>query len=124
MRTVLELYLFDKAWNKIGAVRANELLKTHDAILQEEQQKTSIMDNWLRNMRFHLLLASFAGNRYMAQQLEKNLMTCARASTQYFLGRKLEAGRKDLHLPLINAIQNGSKEEAVRILAADIRQLL
>lgn len=124
MRTVLELYLFDKAWPKIGAVRSNELMEMHTSILSEEKQKTSVMDNWLRNMRFHLLLASYAGNHYMSQQLEKNLMTCARASTQYFLGRKATPVRMDLHLPLINAIQTGNKEEAVRILSSDIRQLL
>lgn len=124
LRLAIETFLLNKAFPALGLAQVEQLEALHAHNLAEEQVRTTVQDHWRRNMAFHQLLASFGGNELMARELERVLASCARAATQYFLGRRKAADPEDLHGPLIHALRAGDRERAQQLLQKDIAQVL
>lgn len=124
LRWALESFLLDKSFCLIDEDALARLEKIHLDNLKEERHLQCVQDNWRRNMRFHLMLASFARNRRMELELARALKDCARASTQYFLGRSGKEPYEDIHGPLIESIRQGRAEQAKGLLKQDVMQLL
>lgn len=124
LRWALESFLLDKSFPFIDEDALSRLEKIHLDNLEEERHLQCVQDNWRRNMRFHLMLASFARNRRMEMELARALKDCARASTQYFLGRRSKEAYRDIHGPLIESLRVGRAEQAKTLLKQDVMQLL
>ncbi|MDD4105501.1 MAG: GntR family transcriptional regulator [Clostridiales bacterium] len=124
LRRVLELHLLNASFDHLTQEDIAALQTVHLDNQKEEALKTRVQDHWERNMRFHLTLAEMGGNGRMKDTLEKTLLDCARASTQYFLGSRNHQTQDDLHGPLLDALLSKDKPRALSILEKDIRALI
>ncbi|NLB91176.1 MAG: GntR family transcriptional regulator, partial [Clostridiales bacterium] len=68
-RDALEPFLLEKAWPKMEEAQINQLVEHYQWSKKDELIHTTIQDNWYRNISFHMLLASFAGNDYLLEAL-------------------------------------------------------
>ena len=124
LRRVLELHLLSAAFDRMTEEDIAALEEVHLNNRKEEALKTRVQDHWERNMRFHLKLAEMGGNSRMKDTLDKTLLDCARASTQYFLGSRNHHTQDDLHGPLLDALAEKDKPRALALLDQDIRTLI
>ena len=87
------------------------------------------MDNWQRNMTFHLTLASYARNQTMYVHLEQVLRRLAGATTQHFSGYESddpvlkERSSSTRHFELVEACKNQDLPLTKEILEADINTI-
>lgn len=129
MRTVLELYMFEKAFIGLSDQDLAELDALNQYTLQDAEIRSSPMDNWQRNMTFHLTLASYAGNQTMFVHLEQVLRRLAGATTQHFSGYESdnpvlrERSSSTRHFKLVEACKNQDLLLAKEILEADINTI-
>ncbi|MDD3335532.1 MAG: GntR family transcriptional regulator [Eubacteriales bacterium] len=124
-RYALEPFLLEKAWSGIGEVQIAQLQHHQEASKRDELVNTSIQDNWRRNIEFHMLLGSFAGNDYLLDALHRVLKTCARAANQYFLNvRGIPQGDDDIHDQIFAAIVGRDFDKALTALKEDLRQII
>ena len=84
-RQALELFMFDKAWPALGESELEQLKECNHEMRKAETPELPGAARWETNVRFHLLLASFANNQYMLRLLKDTLRVNSRAATQYFL---------------------------------------
>lgn len=129
-RRALEVFMLIKSFAILTDEMIDELEALSLAHLEDSRIRTSPMDNWQRNMKFHLRLASFAGNKIMYNLLETTLRMLTRATTQYFLHmpddsnpltRERSSGSR--HFQLIKACRDRDLYTATRILEKDIEDL-
>lgn len=129
MRTVLELYMLEKGFPSLTSDGIEELGALNELNLKKMEVNNSPMDNWQRNMEFHLKLVSYAQNVTMYSHLEQVLRRLARATTQHFSGyedddpvlKERSSGRR--HIGLVEAFRNQDLASAKRILVEDINTI-
>lgn len=129
-RRSLEVFMLKKSFARLTDEIIDELEAMTLANLKDARIRTSPMDNWQRNMKFHLRLASFAENKIMYNLLENTLRMLTRATTQYFLDipgdsnpLTMERSSGSRHFELIKACRNRDLYSATRILEKDIDDL-
>ena len=128
-RSALELYMLEKSFAYLTTEVLDGLEDMVRKNREEAQIKRSPMDNWQRNMAFHLRLDSLAGNQSMYELLEQVLRKLTRATTQYFsdydsdnpLLRERTSGAR--HFELIQACRDRDLVHAKRVLEIDINEL-
>jgi DNA-binding GntR family transcriptional regulator len=128
-RMALEVFMLEKSFAMLGEAAISELEELILANREDAQIRRSPMDNWQRNMRFHLRLASFAGNKVMYELLEKVLRKLVRATTQHFRGydannpllRERTSGAR--HFELVQACRERDLVLAKRVLEIDVNEL-
>lgn len=128
-RRALEVFMLTKSFAILTDDMIDKLEALSLANLEDSRIRTSPMDNWQRNMQFHLRLASFAENRIMYHLLEQTLRMLTRATTQYFLHpddsnplvRERSSGSR--HFQLIKACRDRDLYTATRVLEEDIEDL-
>lgn len=124
-RYALEPFLLEKAWDSIGELQIKQLRHNRQQCKEEEIIHTSIQDNWRRNIEFHLLLSSFAGNEYLQDALNKVLRACARATSQYYLTvRGIPKGDEDFHDKILCGLENHDFEQTMSALKADLQEIV
>ena len=129
-RRALEVFMLEKSFARLADEMIDELDALSLAHLEDARIHTSPMDNWQRNMKFHLRLASFAQNKIMYNLLESTLRMLTRATTQYFMhipGESnpltMERSSGSRHFGLIKACRTRDLYSAKRILERDIDDL-
>lgn len=124
-RWALEPFLMERAWPVLDAGKIERLEDHLRDSKKAELTETSIGANWMRNIQFHTLLASFAENEYLQSALERVLRNCARAATQYYLHiRGIPQGEADKHDAIVSAIARGDRDGALNTLREDIREMI
>lgn len=124
-RFALEPFMLEKAWPQMREEQITQLTMHLRQSKETELKDTSIHENWMRNIRFHMLLASFAENEYLLSSLEHVLKSCARAAAQYYLHtRGIPQGEADLHDAIVNAITRRDYQAAMETLKQDMRQII
>lgn len=122
-RLLLELYLLEKGFPALTQEKLQELDECN-ALTQKASETDGFIKDWYNNIDFHLLLASFAENKYLSAMLRNLLRSCTRTSTKYYSSSTLEDYEPGLHTKIITACRKGDLEEAKKYLAKDIQQLL
>ena len=129
MRAVLELYMLAKGFSGLTDKELGELDALNQFTLQDAVIRSSPMDNWQRNMTFHLKLASYVQNQTMYAHLEQILRRLARATTQHFSGYESdnpilkERSSSTRHFELVEACRKQDLPLAKEILEADINTI-
>ena len=122
-RLLLELHLLEKGFSSITDERVQQL--TDICALNTQNAKTNgFIQIWYDNIDFHLLLASFAENRFLSSMLRNLLRSCTRTSTQYYSSSTSEGYEPGLHDKIIDACARRDLEAAKKFLTQDIDQLL
>jgi len=128
-RNVLELYMLEKGFPSLTEDGIEELEALNELNLKDIEVYSSPLDNWQRNMKFHLKLASYAQNMTMYSHLEQVLQRLARATTQHFGGYDQddpvlkERSSSRCHIDLVEAFRNKDLATAKGILKADINTI-
>lgn len=128
-RNVLELYMLEKGFPSLTEDGIEELEALNELNLKDIEVYSSPLDNWQRNMKFHLKLASYAQNMTMYSHLEQVLQRLARATTQHFGGYDQddpvlkERSSSRCHIDLVEAFRNKDLATAKGILKADINTM-
>lgn len=128
-RLALELFLLEKSFTSFTDEVFAELELLIEKHHQEAQEKPTPLDNWQRNMTFHLHLAGLSGNNEMYALLERVLRKLTRATTQYFNAAEYdhpllkERSSSLRHIELVDACRKGDLAYAKRILEVDIASL-
>lgn len=128
-RLALEMYLLEKSFTLFTEEALEELDELNHSNREEGRIKSTPMDNWQRNMAFHLKLASYAQNNVMYDLLRQVLRKLTRATTQHFSG--LDSGNPLMkerasgsrHFELVNACKDRDLVYAKRVLEIDINAL-
>jgi len=120
-RMILEVGFMNRHWNMI-----NE--KDIEALVQVTQkpEECDVYYHWDHNSRFHLRLMQCYGDDYALKKLEEAL----RDQQPAFVRERLELWRKPafserplIHEEIIDAIREGRKLLACKLLEADIRTM-
>ena len=121
-RLLLELYLLEKSFSALTDEKVRQLA---DACEQHTKnaEANSFIQIWYDNIDFHLLLASFAENKFLASMLRKLLRSCTRTSTEYYTNTTSEHYEPGLHVKVIDACVRRDLEDAKKFLTRDINQL-
>lgn len=128
-REALELYMLEKSFSLLGEEEIEALEKLNQTNLKEAETKCSPMDNWQRNMKFHLTLAALSHNKVLYSLLEQVLKKLTRATTQHFAGLEPDnpLSKEEIkgtgHFDLISAFKERNLDDAKAILKKDIRVL-
>lgn len=128
-RNVLELYMLEKGFPSLTEDGIEELEALNELNLKDIEVYSSPLDNWQRNMKFHLKLASYAQNMTMYSHLEQVLQRLTRATTQHFGGYDQddpvlkERSSSRCHIDLVEAFRNKDLATAKGILEADINTI-
>ncbi len=124
IRIILETgglnYYFDK-------ITADDIANLRALLSEKREEEISLLSHWERNTHFHLSLAECYGNAVLVSKLKSCFSTMTRAYTQYQFKRHNKAsfkGEGTNHRALLAAIEKGSKDEALSILAADINDFV
>lgn len=122
-RLLLELYLLEKGFLTLTDEKVQQL---GDACEQctKNAEVNSFIQIWYDNIDFHLLLASFAENKFLSSMLRKLLRSCTRTSTEYYTNTTSEHYEPGLHVKVIDACARRDLEAAKQFLTRDINQLL
>lgn len=124
-RFALEPFMLEKAWPQMREEQLMLLTQHLHESKETELKDTSIRENWMRNIRFHMLLASFAQNEYLLSSLEHVLKSCARAAAQYYLHtRGIPQGEADFHDLMVDAIVRRDYQTALDTLKQDMQQII
>ena len=124
-RFALEPFMLEKAWPLLQAEQMMQLTQHLRQCKETELKNTSIRENWIRNIQFHTMLASFAQNEYLLSSLEYVLRSCARAAAQYYLHtRGIPQGEADYHDAIVEAIVQHDLQTAQAMLKQDIQQII
>lgn len=126
-RISLELYLLERSFTSLTDGKIAELDALNQAHIEDAGVRSAPMDNWQRNMEFHLRLASLARNKVMYDLLEQVLRKLTRATTQHFMGYEngdlAERSSSSRHVELVRACEGSDLRHAKRILETDINAL-
>lgn len=128
-RQALEIYLLEKSFPRLTPEVIVQLEQLNQSNLEASAIHKAPMDNWKRNMTFHLQLASYAQNQVLYDLLEQVLRKLTRATTQHFSGYEREnpllkersSGAR--HFEFVEACKNRDLDYAKRVLETDIDAL-
>lgn len=128
-RQALEIYLLEKSFQRLTDEAIAELEHLNRVNLEAAATHKTPMDNWQRNMTFHLQLASYAQNQVLYELLEQVLRKLTRATTQHFSGydrdnpllKERTSGAR--HFEFVDACKNRDLAYAKRVLEVDIDAL-
>jgi len=124
MRYIIEITGLQKVIADMGDDILASISDLNKEIEQSRAGKTITIDeHWEYNIRFHLLINSFAGNSYMHQVLKDTLKLIRRAYVQLYSEKAHDLYiSKDLgrHLEIEKALREGKYENALDILKEDI----
>ena len=121
-RSAIELYLFEKSYPSIGETEIKLLEDAENNCMEYDADTDTPAVLWGKNVRFHLLLASFAKNEYMQGLLNDALRLNARASAMYFEYEK-KSDRVSVHKLFIEALKNKELEKAKQLLLEDAKSM-
>lgn len=121
-RSAIELYLFEKSFPSIGETEIKLLEEAENICMEYDADIDTPAVLWGKNVRFHLLLASFAKNEYMQGLLNDALRLNARASAMYFEYEK-KSDRVSVHKLFIEALKNKDLERAKQLLLEDAKSM-
>ncbi len=115
------------------AALTDDILAELDALNQANRKASEShsepMDNWQRNMAFHLKLASYSQNKVMYELLHQVLRKLTRATTQHFSGSNndnpliKERSSGVRHFELVEACKHRDLSYAKQVLEFDINVL-
>lgn len=128
-RRALEISMLETSF----AVLTEDIIAGLDALNHANRKASETynapMDNWQRNMGFHLELASYAQNKVMYELLKQVLRKLTRATTQHFSGSNSdnplikERSSGSRHFELVEACKNRDLSYAKQVLEFDINVL-
>ena len=121
-RLLLELHLLEKSFPTLTDEKVRQLADTCEQHTKNAEAH-SFIQIWYDNIDFHLLLASFAENKFLSSMLRKLLRSCTRTSTEYYTNTTSEHYEPGLHVKVIDACARRDLEDAEKFLARDIDQL-
>ncbi len=87
------------------------------------EEEGTLLEHWIKNVNFHLKLCSYAGNKYMYQQLEDALYVLIRAYTQFHYDAWKNYDFEfsdDLHLKVVESLLADDIDAAVGFLIEDV----
>ena len=120
-RMALEVGYMSRHWNKITEEDVEAL-----AYVTEKPEECDVYYHWDHNSRFHLRLMQCYGDEYALRKLEEALMD----QQQAFVRDRLDLWHKStfserplIHEEIIDAIRDGRKVLACKLLEADIRTM-
>lgn len=119
-RIILEAGALDKYFDRIVPADIERLQALLDNKPSEEM---GILQHWQKNSAFHLALMDIYGNKFMSSMLKSALDFMTRAYVQYQYNKYKQMkfhGTAMNHREVLQAIRKGDKENAVKLLAADI----
>lgn len=122
-RLLLECYLLEKGFPSLTEEKLQQL-SDFNSNSPQNTGANGYIETWYDNIGFHLLLASFAENKYLSTMLRNLLRFCTNASTHYYSNPEAKNYEPGLHIKIIEACQKRDLDEAKRILSQDIEQLL
>ena len=122
-RLLLELYLLEKGFVTLTDEKVQQLADACEQC-RKKAEVSSFVQIWYDNIDFHLLLASFAENKFLSSMLRKLLRSCTRTSTEYYTNTTSKHYEPGLHDKVIDACARRDLEAAKQFLARDIKQLL
>ncbi len=95
-----------------------------DYLLNDEMNPDGdLLEHWLRNKRFHLKLCSYAGNKYIYEQLDSAMCVLTRAYTHFHYDewKNYEFEFSDYtHIKILDALIDEDLDKAVELLIEDI----
>lgn len=123
VRMLLELNGFDKM---IGKFDSDHIQTLKEYIVKSDETRISgnVWTHWQNNIDFHILLNSFAGNSWMNDTLIRTLDILSRAYAQSYWnqwGNKPVSLGIELHLEIVEYLENGQFDLARKSLEADIQ---
>lgn len=119
-RIILEAGALDKYFDKIVPADIERLQTLLD---NKPSEELGILQHWQKNSAFHLALMDIYGNKFMSSMLKSALDFMTRAYVQYQYNKYKQMkfhGTAMNHREVLQAIRRGDKENAVKLLAADI----
>ena len=128
-RQALEIYMLERSFHMLTDEVIAELERLNHANRKDAEIHGAPMDNWKRNMTFHLQLASYAQNQVLYGLLEQILRKLTRATTQHLSGcdrdnplmKERSSGAR--HFEFVEACKNRDLAYAKRVLEVDIDSL-
>jgi DNA-binding GntR family transcriptional regulator len=87
-----------------------------------ELNQRGIVEHWLHNQKFHLLLCSLSGNTYAYRSLEQLLKQNSRFFAQYYSYASYHEteSKGRFHASIIDALKERDLEKACTLLVSDI----
>lgn len=119
-RLIIECGALDKYFERITP----ECITHLRAILDiDHPRDEAIQQHWDRNSHFHIALMESYGNDYLVSVLSRSMILMKRAYVQYQYNKWKKPGfssQGTSHRILLNHIENGDKDGAIRTLSEDI----
>lgn len=121
-RKAIELFLIKSIYLRVSDDQTKALYEYDKAIESADLNQLTIYEQWEKNVGFHLLLASYAGNDYMLEILRGVLRDNARAAAQYRIssGKPFIDQHHSGHQRLIKAIETKNLELIIEEMLLDI----
>lgn len=119
-RLVLESYCIKKSFKNISEENINALRSIEDLSKQEQD----VWYHWNINTNFHLTLASFSGNEYIYNQLEKSMNLLKIAYAQFYYSKWNSTSMpNDLknHSQIISGLEEKDLEKVLLHLKYDLQ---
>jgi len=117
-RLLIECGSMETYWDMLKSERVMEVLGQ-----RENCQECDAFEHWEHNTRFHLALISCFGNKFLYRSLSEALKFLSRAYAQFYWEqwhRTRFVSKEEHHRLILQYIQEGEKELAIKTLEADI----
>lgn len=119
-RIIIECGALNEYFDRISKESIAELRSILEANHQPDE---AIQDHWDRNSNFHIALMKVYGNEYLVEVLRRSMILMKRAYSQYQYNKWQKLGfssKGTFHRTLLEYIEKGDKENAVKTLYDDI----
>ena len=121
-RLVLELGCLSNYWDMITPDKIRQL-RTAAPVTCYEKGMDDVLNHWAKNKVFHLALISCFDNEYLYFSLNTALNKLTRAYAQFYWDKWHQTSFVSVagaHQRLVDSIEKGDKEAALRYLRQDI----
>lgn len=123
-RVDLEVSNLKRSFSRMTA-ESLSVFDTYHIRSGDELKEYSLIDHWLHNQEFHLMLCSLSGNTYTYRILEQLLKQNARFFAQYhtFASYHETESQGRYHANVIAALKENNFEKACNLLTSDINSV-
>lgn len=121
-RSVMECTCLRQADRKMS-LASKQALKAFVDAEYEKLADADVWEAWESNVRIHLRLMSYTGNRYCCEELGRSMQILKRAYAQCYWNRPIEVNQpfgSDLHQQITEMLLSGDTDMAVDRLRQDI----
>ncbi len=119
-RVILETGALGAYFEKITS---NDIERLQNILENDLDGEIGLLQHWDKNSKFHLALMDIYGNKFISEMLKSTLTFMTRAYVQYQYNKYRQMkfhGTSSHHKDVLEAIKNGDKEKAIKLLATDI----